>query len=99
MKFDLIFSSFDIQIPSKKVVNAETRRWWKYIGANFWGSGTNFRCCHANVSAQSCWCSNLGKFYSTGVLCQKVYTLKMRKLGPILPTIKQCKFHYEFLNV
>ena len=42
MKFDLIFSSFDIQIPSKKVVNAETRRWWKYIGANFWGSGTNF---------------------------------------------------------
>ena len=29
------------------------------------------------------------KFYTTGFLCQKFYTLKIHKLGLILPTIRQ----------
>ena len=36
------------------------------------------------------------KFYTTGFLGKKFCTLKLRKLGLILQTIKQCKFQYKW---
>ena len=37
------------------------------------------------------------KFYTTGFLLQKLYTLEMCRSGLILSTIKYNKFQYEWL--